>query len=245
MRLVAQDISKNFGQKKIIKNISINVNINEIVSILGTSGIGKTTLFNILSGLYSPDFGNVFLNNQNITGIPGKVSYMFQRDLLFDFKTIIDNVSLPLIIKGTKKIHAHKIAKNLFEQFGLLDCEKKYPYQISGGMRQRAALLRTYLFSKDIFLLDEPFSSLDMFTKSKMHEWYLNISKKLNFSTIFITHDIDEAIILSDRIYIMSGIPATIIKEIKIKKNFKTIQKFLMHSTFLQYKYQILNEINF
>lgn len=239
--LETKEISVEISQKRIIENISIYLKKGELVSILGTSGAGKTTLFNVISGLLKPTYGKVELNNEDITGKSGKVSYMLQKDLLLPFKMIIDNVSLPLIIKGEKKKSAREKVQKYFKTFGLEGTEKKYPKQLSGGMRQRAALLRTYMFSSEIALLDEPFSALDAITKEKMHFWYLEIMKKIKMSTLFITHDIDEAILLSDRIYILSGNPGKIIEELKIEID-KTIstEEIITSEQFLKYKRKII-----
>ena len=141
---------------------------------------------------------------------------MLQKDLLLAQYTIIDNVSLPLVMKGEKKKDAREKARKYFKRFGLENCEEKYPSELSGGMRQRAALMRTYLTGNDVILLDEPFSALDTMTKSAMHSWYLDIIDEIGLSTVLVTHDIDEAILLSDRIYILSGVPGKITEEIKI-----------------------------
>lgn len=159
--LKAEGINKTFGEKQVLKDVSIELNKGEIISLLGVSGSGKTTLFNILSGIYKPDSGKVYLKGEDVTSKPGKVSYMLQKDLLFPYRKVIDNVCLPLIVNGTKKSEARKIALPYFETFGLAGYEYKYPSQLSGGMRQRAALLRTYLSSNGVALLDEPFSALD------------------------------------------------------------------------------------
>ena len=135
---------------------------------------------------------------------------MLQKDLLLPYQTIIDNVSRPLVIRGEKKAKAREYASKYFDEFGLMGTENKYPHQLSGGMRQRAALLRTYLFSDQVALLDEPFSALDSITKSSMHRWFLKVMEQIKLSSFLITHDIDEAILLSDRIYIMSGKPGRI-----------------------------------
>lgn len=214
--LKAQNISKSFGEKQVLSDVNITLNKGEIVSLLGVSGAGKTTLFNILSGIYKADTGNVYLNGEDITGKPGKVSYMLQKDLLFPYRKVIDNVCLPLIINGAKKKEAREKALPLFKVFDIEGTEFKYPDQLSGGMRQRAALLRTYLSSNGVALLDEPFSALDTITRTKIHKWYLDVMGQIDLSTVFITHDIDEAIILSDRIYILSGTPGTIANEIVI-----------------------------
>lgn len=242
--LTANNITVSYDGTKIIEDISIELNKYEIVCLLGVSGGGKTTLFNVISGLLTPDSGTVFLDDENITGKAGKVSYMLQKDLLLPFKTIIDNVSLPLIIRGVKKKEARETALNLFEEFGLVGTEKKFPHQLSGGMRQRAALLRTYLFSNKVALLDEPFSALDTITKSSMHEWYLDIMEQIKLSTLFITHDIDEAILLSDRIYILSGKPGKITDEIIIKETKPRSKEFIVSEAFMNYKKHILKTLN-
>ena len=244
MKLKATNITKSYNNCNVIQNVNINLDEGEIVSLLGISGVGKTTVFNILSGLVKPDVGKVFLEDKDITGIPGNVSYMLQKDQLFEFKTIIDNISLPLIIKGIRKEEARSIARSYLDKFGLENCEKSYPKQLSGGMRQRAAFLRTYLFSSEVALLDEPFSALDPFTKYNMYRWYLDIIKDIRLSTMFISHDIDEAILLSNRIYIMAGNPGEIVAEIKIINKPDDIIKFTLEEEFIKYKKQIIEAMN-
>lgn len=242
--LKVEGVSKSFGSEKIIKNISLELHEGEIVSLLGVSGSGKTTLFNIIAGLSLPDEGTVWMNEEEVTGKPGNVSYMLQKDLLLPYRTILDNVAMPLIIRGMKKKEARKLAAPYFAEFGLEGTEKKYPAQLSGGMKQRAALLRTYLFSKQVALLDEPFSALDMLTKQAIHEWYLDVMEKIQLSTIFITHDIDEAILLSDRIYLLTGKPGEITKEVIIKEPKPRKKDFHLTDEFLQYKRTILEHLS-
>lgn len=241
--LKVDNVSKSFDGEEIIKNISLTLNEGEIVSLLGVSGGGKTTLFNIISGLSVPDEGNIFLGTENITGKPGTISYMLQKDLLLPYRTIVDNVALPLIIRGMKKADARKKAASYFSEFGLEGTEKKYPAQLSGGMKQRAALLRTYLFSEKVALLDEPFSALDMLTKGAVHEWYLDIMEKIKLSTLFITHDIDEAILLSDRIYLLTGKPGQLTKEIVIRESKPRSKNFHLSEQFLEYKKEIISHL--
>lgn len=242
--LKAKNISKSFGEKQVLNNVSITLNEGEIISLLGVSGSGKTTLFNILSGIYTPDEGAVLLKDQDVTGKPGEISYMLQKDLLFPYRKMIDNVCLPLILNGTKKKQARQKAEPLFEIFGLEGTQYQYPSELSGGMRQRAALLRTYLSSNGVALLDEPFSALDTITKSKIHKWYLDVMKKINLSTVFITHDIDEAILLSDRIYILSAQTGSIDKEIIIDVPKPRADDFNLSSEFLNYKRQIVETLH-
>jgi ABC-type nitrate/sulfonate/bicarbonate transport system ATPase subunit len=238
--LEVKEVSKSFDGETIIQNVSLELRKGEIVSLLGVSGGGKTTLFNIIAGISKPDTGSVILDGEDISLKPGNVSYMLQKDLLLPYKNILDNVALPLVIRGMKKKEARQKALLYFEAFGLEGTEKKYPAQLSGGMKQRAALLRTYLFSEKVALLDEPFSALDMLTKQAIHEWYLDVMEKIQLSTLFITHDIDEAILLSDRIYLMTGKPGEITKEIVIAESKPRRKDFHLTEEFMKYKKEIL-----
>jgi ABC-type nitrate/sulfonate/bicarbonate transport system ATPase subunit len=240
-KLEVNHISKCFDAKPILQDISITLNQGELVSLLGVSGGGKTTLFNIIAGLLPPDEGNVILNGKDITNQPGQISYMMQKDLLLPYRTIEDNAALPLLLKGVNKRDARTQVSPLFAQFGLEGTQKKYPAQLSGGMRQRAALLRTYLFSQDVALLDEPFSALDTLTKRSIHQWYLDVMEKIQLTTLFITHDIDEAILLSDRIYLLSGNPGRIAAEIVIQEPKPRRDDFSLTPEFLEYKRKILS----
>ena len=240
-KLEVKHVSKQFDGKPILEDISIELNRGELVCLLGVSGGGKTTLFNVISGLLAPDAGQVLLDGKDITCQPGQISYMLQKDLLLPYRTIEDNVALPLLLKGRKKADARAAVSPMFEAFGLEGTQKKYPAQLSGGMRQRAALLRSYLFSQDVALLDEPFSALDTLTKSSIHKWYLDVMEKIRLSTLFITHDIDEAILLSDRIYLLSGQPGRITGEIVIREPKPRDPEFNLTPEFLEYKRRILS----
>lgn len=239
-RLRAVGITKSYGERTIIEDVNVTLNAGEIVCLLGVSGAGKTTLFHCLSGLIAPDRGTVYLGGEDITARPGHISYMLQKDLLLPFKKVVDNVAMPLILRGVPKKQAREQASELFERFGLNGCERKYPHQLSGGMRQRAALLRTYLSGEGVALLDEPFSALDSLTKSDLHAWYLDIMQSIDLSTLFITHDIDEAILLSDRIYIMSGTPGRITDEIVIDTPKPRAADFNLTPEFIAYKRRII-----
>lgn len=243
-RLVCENITKSFGEKTVIKDICVTLDEGEIVCLLGVSGSGKSTLFNVISGLYLPDSGRVLLDGKDITGKPGEISYMLQKDLLLPYYTVLDNVCLPLIIKNKmKKKLAREKAGAMFAQFGIDGTQDKYPSALSGGMRQRAAFLRTYLSSHGAALLDEPFSALDTITKSAVHEWYLDVMGKIKLSTLFVTHDIDEAILLSDRIYILSGQPGVICDEIVISEKKPRTNDFTLTEEFLQYKRRIMQSL--
>lgn len=217
--LNVKNVSHSFNGKYVIKNINFSVDEGQIIAIIGPSGVGKTTLFNILAGLLTPTKGEVFFKNENITGRTAKLSYMLQKDLLLDFYTIYDNIALPLVIKGVSKNEIQKKINENIEKFGLTDLVDKYPKQLSGGQRQKASLLRTYMYADKVVLLDEPFSSLDYITKNLMYDWFLNLKKELGLTYLLITHDIDEAIKLADTIYLLIGNPGKFLKKINILKN--------------------------
>ena len=236
--LEVKNLSYSFGNNPILKDINIHVNENEMVAIVGSSGVGKSTLFNLIAGVLKKQIGEITINGSN--DYIGKVAYMLQKDLLFEHKTIINNVILPLIIAKVDKKEALEEGNKILKQFNLDKYANKYPQQLSGGMRQRVALIRTYMFKKNIFLLDEAFSALDAITKKELHKWYLDLKKEFNLTTLLITHDIEEAVFLSDRIYILGNKPGEIIGEIKIEINPNEdidVQR-------LFYKKEILNIMN-
>ena len=233
-----KNLSYSFGDNHILKDINIYVKENEMVAIVGSSGVGKSTLFNLIAGVLKKQSGEITIDGSD--DYIGKVAYMLQKDLLFEHKTIINNVILPLIIAKIDKKVALEEGRKILKQFNLEKYADKYPKQLSGGMRQRVALIRTYMFKRNIFLLDEAFSALDAITKKELHKWYLNLKKEFNLTTLLITHDIEEAIFLSDRIYILANKPGEIIKEIKIEINPNEdidVQR-------LFYKKEILNIMN-
>ncbi|QYR67932.1 ABC transporter ATP-binding protein [Fusobacterium animalis] len=236
--LEVKNLSYSFGNNPILKDINIHVNENEIVAIVGSSGVGKSTLFNLIAGVLKKQTGEITINGSD--DYIGKVAYMLQKDLLFEHKTIINNVILPLIIAKVNKKKALEEGAKILKQFNLDKYANKYPQQLSGGMRQRVALIRTYMFKRKIFLLDEAFSALDAITKKELHKWYLDLKKEFNLTTLLITHDIEEAVFLSDRIYILGNKPGKIIGEIKIEINPNEdidVQR-------LFYKKEILNIMN-
>ena len=238
--LQAEGVAKSYDGRAVIQDVSLTLGRGGLVCLLGVSGAGKTTLFHVLSGLERPDRGRVLLEGEDITGVPGKVSYMLQRDLLLPHKKIPDNAALPLVIQGAKAREARERALSYFPQFGLEGTEDKYPAQLSGGMRQRAALLRTFLGARGVALLDEPFSALDALTKREIHRWYMEMMDQLRLTTLFITHDIDEAILLSDRVCVLSGRPGRIAAEIWVDPPRPRDLSFSLSGEFLAYKRQIL-----
>ena len=248
-----ENITKNYNSEPVVKNITLELYKGGFISLLGPSGVGKTTLFNVLSGVDKPDSGRVIFNGGDITGKSGKVSYMLQKDLLLEYRTVIDNVILPLLIRGEKKNTAREFAQKYFPMFGLDGYEKKYPCELSGGMRQRAALLRTCLTSGtagvpdkadgQVILLDEPFSALDAITRRKMQMWYAGIAEQMKISTLFITHDVEEALLLSDTVYILNGKPGIITRKIDVVPPRPHDTEFSVTREFAEQKKMILEAI--
>ena len=249
-----EGITKNYNDEAIVQEISLELSQGGFISLVGPSGVGKTTLFNVLAGVDSPDAGKVFLRGEDITGTSGKVSYMPQKDLLLEYRTVIDNVILPLLIRGENKNTAREFAAEFFPMFGLEGYEKNYPHELSGGMRQRAALLRTCLTSCDtssqasmphnsVILLDEPFSALDAITRHKTRIWYAGIAEKMCISSFFITHDVEEAIVLSDTVYIMNGKPGLITHKIDVQPPRPRETDFSVSKEFVDQKRIVLDAI--
>ncbi len=228
--LTIKDLSltyhSNSGETKAVENISFNVNVGEFVAIVGPSGCGKTTILNIIGGLLPKSGGKILLNGEEIYtenkkyNFNSNIGYMFQKDHLFEWRTIFENVKLGLEFdkKLTKKEKKEKEKYILFllEKYGLIDFKNKYPRELSGGMRQRVALIRTLVLNPKLLLLDEPFSALDFQTRLKVCDDISNIISKENKTAILVTHDISEAISLADKIIVLTKRPAKIKKIVEI-----------------------------
>lgn len=206
----------NTSLDSILEGISFGVDDGEFVSIIGASGSGKSTIFRLITGLEQPVNGDILLNGKKMEDRLGKVGYMPQQDLLMPWRTVMDNAVLPLEIKGMKKEEAKSHVRKLLDDFGLKGVENALPSELSGGMRQRVSFLRTILSGSNILLLDEPFSALDAITRLTMQEWLLDQWKKWKKTILFITHDVDEALFLSDRIFVIKQKPNTFIEEVKV-----------------------------
>lgn len=220
MKLKVENLNLFFGKKKILNDVSFHVKEREFVSILGPSGCGKSTILNILAGIIENYSGKVTVDGEEVKGVSSHFAYMPQNDLLLPWRTILDNVTLYGEINHDRSLKAKALEQ--FPVFGLEGYENSYPSSLSGGMRQRAAFLRTSLCKADILLLDEPFGALDVITRNDMQDWLLNLRKDYNRTTILVTHDIDEALYLSDRILILSNKPSSILEEIDLSKEIKS-----------------------
>ena len=247
LELVLKNISATFtsGHEILtaLDNVSITVSPGEFVSVLGPSGCGKTTLLKIAAGLVNPDRGHVLLGEVNITGKPQRVGYMPQQDLLLPWKTLMQNATLPLRAAGTDKKSAEQQVSQMLPMFGLGGFEDYYPAQLSGGMRQRCALLRTMMIEGNLMLLDEPFASLDALTREKLQHWLIDVWSRFKKSTLFVTHSIDEAIFLSDRIYVMSERPGKIILEERINLPRPRKKSVITTPNFSLYKQMLMNTL--
>jgi ABC-type nitrate/sulfonate/bicarbonate transport system ATPase subunit len=215
-----RSVSKTFlGDGKIVKaldDLSLQVNQGEFVTIIGPSGSGKSTLFNLIVGLLEPDSGQICINGEVCRNRAGLVGYMPQRDLLLPWRTVIDNVIIPQQLRGVSRSAARAAAKEMLPLFGLEDFALAYPSALSGGMRQRAALLRTILADRQILLLDEPFGALDALTRRELQDWLLDLWHQLKQTVIFITHDVEEALYLGDRVLVLSARPGKLIKTLEV-----------------------------
>lgn len=222
-RIVVDALTKSFPQpgrrgtrRQILGGVSFTVQPGEFVSVIGPSGCGKSTLFNLLAGLETPDAGTIRFGADGAGPVPGHCAYMPQKDLLFPWRTVLDNTILGLQVHGVGKAEARRRARELFEVFGLSGFEDARPAQLSGGMRQRAAMLRTVVQERELLLLDEPFGALDSLTRTEMQAWLQDVWQRYRWMVLMITHDIREAVYLSDRVIVLSGRPATVRRAVRV-----------------------------
>lgn len=234
--LILKDISKSFGHNDVISGLDFSVQKDEFVSIIGPSGSGKSTIFNLIGGILSPDKGNIILQDEVINGKRGHIGYMPQTPSLFPWRTILENVLLVLELHGEKNVEK---AKEMLTIAGLSEYEKAYPHELSGGMKQRAAFIRALLSPQPIICLDEPFSALDELTRFEMQKWLLSIWETHKRTILFITHNIEEALFLSDRILVLSQKPSKIVTEIEVPYKRPRSEGILLDETFMQWKRKI------
>lgn len=238
--LTVEKVSKTFGKNEVLKDLSFSIHDAEFVSIVGPSGSGKSTLFHLIGGLLSPDNGEIRLDGNIINGKRGSISYMPQSPSLFPWRTILENVMLGGEILGKKDKQA---ALEMIERAGLGGYENAYPDQLSGGMKQRAAFIRSMLSPQALICLDEPFSALDEFTRLEMQKWLLSIWEENKRSILFVTHNIEEALYLSDRIVVLSTRPAAVKTEFKIPFPRPRDESIVLTEEFLHWKKKIYNEL--
>lgn len=220
VKLELRSVAKTYhigGQSSdIVTDINLIVRDKQFVSVVGPSGSGKSTMFHMIGGLTPPTSGTILLDGQDVTGKRGLISYMPQHDSLFPWRTIVDNVVLSQELAGVPKAKARGLAAEWLGRVGLGGYERALPHQLSGGMRQRASFLRALLSPQELMCLDEPFGALDALTRIGMQQWLLRIWEETRRSVLFVTHSIEEALLLSDCIYVLAGRPATVADRIEV-----------------------------
>ncbi len=243
-KIALQGIRKDFAYKgralSVLENVDFYATQGEIVTIVGPSGCGKSTLLNIIAGLEEPTHGSLWLNGAQAARPLGQVGYMHQKDLLLPWRTVLDNAALGLEVQGLSKAHARARALELTERFGLKGFEREYPYALSGGMRQRAAFLRSVLTGKDILLLDEPFGALDALTRSQMQEWLLDLWTAFKKTIVLVTHDVEEALFLSDRVYLLTARPGRVKLTLTVDLPRPRSHDVVTQEPFISYKARLL-----
>ncbi|OAK61682.1 ABC transporter ATP-binding protein [Variovorax paradoxus] len=244
------NVWKRFGEAQArtvaVSGVNLRIAKSEFVTLVGPSGCGKSTLFNMIAGLLPPDDDGSLLFGgapQRDGQLLGKVSFMPQRDLLFPWRTVLDNAILALEVEGTPRKEARERARAMLPEFGLAGFANHYPHQLSGGMRQRVALMRTFLFERDLMLLDEPFGALDALTRTRMQHWLLELWARHRRTVLFITHDIDEAILLGDKVLVMTARPGTVKSETVIDLPRPRDPSVVLTPEFIGLKQRLLAEI--
>lgn len=224
-RNISHSYTSNRNVSEVLRGLNFHARENEFISFVGPSGCGKSTLFNIIAGLLTPTSGDVYVRGEKSTGKPHpSLGYVLQKDLLLPWRTIMDNVILGLEVRGVDRKTAVERAAPLFEDYNLKGREKDYPSALSGGMRQRAALMRTLVMDPEILLMDEAYKALDYPLKIALESELLETVRRLRKTVIFVTHDIEEAVTLSDRVYVMKARPGQIIEEIKVDLGVESTQ---------------------
>jgi ABC-type nitrate/sulfonate/bicarbonate transport system ATPase subunit len=220
--LAVENVSKAFeGRRPVeaLRDVSLRVEAGDFVSIVGPSGCGKSTLFNLIAGIEPPSGGDIAVNGA--TGSDSRrqrCGYMFQKDLLFPWRNVLDNAALGLEVASGDRSQARHRARELLPRFGLEGFEAHQPSELSGGMRQRVALLRTLLLQRPLLLLDEPFAALDALTRRELQAWLRGTWRLGSEAAVLVTHDVREAVLLSDRVYVMSPRPGRIVAEIAVER---------------------------
>ncbi|HWD46618.1 MAG TPA: ABC transporter ATP-binding protein [Actinomycetota bacterium] len=248
-RLRAAGLGKVFGAGEravqALEGLDLEVADGEFVSVIGPSGCGKSTLFNILAGLEEPSAGALELDGarSGASGLLGRVGYMPQRDLLMPWRTILDNTILGLEVAGVGRAEARRRALELFPAFGLAGFERRRPGELSGGMRQRAALLRTFLAGREVILLDEPFGALDSLTRAGMQQWLVEVWEQHRKTIVLITHDVDEALFLSDRVYVLSPRPGRVVLSLEVDLPRPRAYELITSEPFVERKQLLLERL--
>jgi ABC-type nitrate/sulfonate/bicarbonate transport system ATPase subunit len=215
-RLTLEGLTKVYGDLPVLDGVSLTVAAGEFVAVIGPSGCGKSTLFDVVAGLEPPDAGRVLVDGAEATGRTDAFAYMPQQDLLFPWRTVLDNTTLGLEVAGMRRRDARERARPLFREFGLDGFEDARPGELSGGMRQRAALLRTVVQDRPVLLLDEPFGALDALTRTEMQVWLSRTRARFAWTVVLVTHDVREAVFLADRVAVLGPRPTSVLREVRV-----------------------------
>ena len=248
-RVEVRALTKSFDlgrgeSRPVIEDVDFSAQQGEFVAIIGPSGCGKSTLFNIMAGLEKPRSGEILIDGRPVTGEREHFAYMPQKDLLFPWRTILQNTALGLEVRGGSKKSARARAASLFPAFGLSGFENSHPFELSGGMRQRAALLRTVVQDRDVLLLDEPFGALDSLTRTDMQAWLQDVWSHNSWTAVLITHDIREAIYLADRVIVLSPRPASVRLNLPIDLPRPRQLSMMASARFARYELQLLETLH-
>jgi ABC-type nitrate/sulfonate/bicarbonate transport system ATPase subunit len=238
--LTLEGVGKTFGETVALAPTTLRIAEGSFVAVVGPSGCGKSTLFNLVAGLFAPDQGTIHLHDQAITGTAGHVGYMLQKDLLVPWRTVEDNITMSLRLTRRVTTEEQHRAREVATRYGLGDFLRHYPRALSGGMRQRVAFMRTLMGAQPLLLLDEPFGALDAQTRFDMQQWLLEVWRESGRTVLFITHDVDEALFLADRVLVMSPRPGRIVDDLAVALPRPRTLTTLTDETFTAHKRHIL-----
>ena len=239
--LTVSGVGFDYESIPVLDNVDLSVNRGEFVALVGPSGCGKSTLLNLISGLLPPSTGSISANGiVDSPGRLGNVSYMQQRDLLLPWRTIYENCQLGLELRNISADTSKALVQELAKSFGLSDVLEYMPSQLSGGMRQRAALMRTVLPDNHVLLLDEPFGALDAITRNVLQKWLLSVLTRTDKAVLLVTHDVEEAILLADRVLIMASDPGRIVAEVDVRLAGSNIESSFTSPAFVELRKNIL-----
>jgi ABC-type nitrate/sulfonate/bicarbonate transport system ATPase subunit len=243
--LVVHDVSKSYPIQNhrlgVLQGINLALPSRRFAAIVGPSGAGKSTLLNLIAGLEEPDSGTILLGGS--ARRLGRVGFMPQRDLLHPWRTALDNAIVALEIQGTRRGVARRRARELFQRFGLAGFEDARPAQLSGGMRQRVALVRTLLAGGGLLLLDEPFGALDALTRAQLQDWLLETWPALDRAGVLVTHDVEEALLLADEVYVLSPRPGRIVLRTDVPFERPRGRRVIADARFVRLKVELLQAL--
>ncbi len=243
IKLVIEDLTCRFGDMLALSDVNLRISTGEFVCILGASGCGKSTLFNAVSGLLRATSGRIILDGRDVSNRPGQVGYMLQKDLMLPWRTVLGNITLAAALTRGATEADRAEAAELATRYGLGDFLNHYPHALSGGMRQRVAMMRTIAAGRQVMLLDEPFGALDAQTRLGMQQWLLQVWRDLGRTILFVTHDVDEAIFLSDRIVVMTPRPGRIAEILPVELPRPRSLECLTTDAFIALKREIMRQL--